>query len=97
MSLKKSHKSYPQAFKDEAVLMVLEQDYSVADAAKSFGVSTCLLYNWKEKHEALQQGLTLEELNRLRRENKELRMKKEILKIPKGHTEASAFFVREMK
>lgn len=25
MSLKKSHKSYPQAFKDEAVLMVLEQ------------------------------------------------------------------------
>jgi len=24
MSLKKSHKSYPQAFKDEAVLMVLE-------------------------------------------------------------------------
>ncbi len=34
MSLKKSHKSYPQAFKDEAVLMVLEQGYSVADAAK---------------------------------------------------------------
>ncbi|NRD34687.1 transposase [Shewanella sp. DC2-4] len=38
MSLKKSHKSYPQAFKDEAILMVLDQDYSVADAAKSFGV-----------------------------------------------------------
>jgi transposase len=28
MSLKKSHKSYPQTFKDEAVLMVLEQGYS---------------------------------------------------------------------
>ncbi|MDT3297697.1 transposase, partial [Shewanella sp. SP2S2-6] len=38
MSLKKSHKSYHQAFKDEAVLMVLEQGYSVADAAKSLGV-----------------------------------------------------------
>jgi transposase len=25
MSLKQSHKSYPQAFKDEAVLMVLDQ------------------------------------------------------------------------
>ena len=61
MSLKKSHKSYPQAFKDEAVLMVLEQGYSVADAAKSLGVSTSLLYNWKEKHEALQQGITLED------------------------------------
>ncbi|WP_415776445.1 IS3 family transposase [Shewanella oncorhynchi] len=85
MSLKKSHKSYPQAFKDEAVLMVLEQGYSVADAAKSLGVSTSLLYNWKEKHEALQQGITLEEserdeLKRLRRENKELRMEKEIPK-----------------
>ena len=96
MSLKKSHKSYPQTFKDEAVLMVLEQGYSVADAAKSLGVSTSLLYNWKEKHEALKQGITLEEserdeLKRLRRENKELRMEKEILK------KASAFFAREMK
>jgi transposase-like protein len=73
MSLKKSHKSYPQVFKDEAVLMVLEQGYSVADAAKSLGVSTSLLYNWKEKYQALQQGITLEEserdeLKRLRRE-----------------------------
>ncbi|MGF1720349.1 transposase [Vibrio kyushuensis] len=38
MSLKKTHNSYPQAFEDEAVLMVLEQGYSVADAAKSLGV-----------------------------------------------------------
>ncbi|WP_102531010.1 IS3 family transposase [Shewanella sp. 10N.286.52.B9] len=85
MSLKKSHKSYPQAFKDEAVLMVLEQGYSVAEAAKSLGVSTSLLYNWKEKHQAQQQGIALEEserdeLKRLRRENKELRMEKEIPK-----------------
>ncbi|GAA0462570.1 hypothetical protein TUM4636_22060 [Shewanella glacialipiscicola] len=49
MSLKKSHKSYPQAFKDEAVLMVLEQGYSVADAAKSLGVSTSLLYRLEGK------------------------------------------------
>lgn len=59
ISLNKSHKSYPQAFKDEAVLMVLEQGYSVADATKSLGVSTSLLYNWKEKDEALQQGLRI--------------------------------------
>lgn len=65
MSLNKSHKSYPQAFKDEAVLMVLEQGYSVADAKKPLGVSTSLLYNWKEKHEALQQGLTLNSLNEM--------------------------------
>lgn len=96
MSLKKSNKSYPQAFKDEAVLMVLEQGYSVADAAKSLGIGTSLLYKWKEKYESNQQGLILEEserdeLKRLRKENKELRMEKEILK------KASAFFAKEMK
>lgn len=87
---------FRQQRQDEAVLMVLEQGYSVADAAKSLGVSTSLLYNWKEKHEALKQGVTLEEserdeLKRLRKENKELRMEKEILK------KASAFFAKEMK
>lgn len=56
----------------------------------------------RKKHEALKQGFTLEEskrdeLKRLRKENKELRMEKEILKIPKGHAEVSAFFAREMK
>ncbi|MCL1107918.1 IS3 family transposase [Shewanella algicola] len=85
MSLKQSHKSYPQAFKDEAVLMVLDQGYSVADAAKSLGVGTSLLYKWKEKYEAQRQGIALEEserdeLKRLRKENKELRMEKEIPK-----------------
>lgn len=96
MSLKQSHKSYPQAFKDEAVLMVLDQGYSVADAAKSLGVGTSLLYKWKEKYKAQRQGIALEEserdeLKRLRKENKELRMEKEILK------KASAFFAKEMK
>ena len=96
MSLKQLHKSYPQAFKDEAVLMVLEQGYSVADAAKSLGIGTSLLYKWKEKYEAQRQGIALEEserdeLKRLRKENKGLRMEKEILK------KASAFFAKEMK
>lgn len=46
MSLKKSDKSYPQDFKDEAVLMVTEQGYSVTEAAESLGVGTSLLYKW---------------------------------------------------
>ncbi len=96
MSLKKSHKSYPQEFKDEAVLMVTEQGYSVSEAAKSLGIGTSLLYKWKDKYDAQQQGISLEEsereeLKRLRKENKTLRMEKEILK------KASAFFAKEMK
>lgn len=57
--------------------MITEQSYSVAVAAKSL---SSLLYKWKNKVVAKQQGVTLDELKRLRKENTELRMKKEILK-----------------
>ena len=75
---------------------MLDQGYSVPDAAKSLGIAANMLYRWKELHEQQITGKALvederEELKRLRKENKELRMEKEILK------KASAFFAREMK
>ena len=96
MSQKRTHKQYTKEFKEEAVALVLEQGYSVAQAAKSLGVGTSLLYKWKEKIEAQREGVALvederDELKRLRKEVKELRMEKEILK------KASAFFAKEMK
>lgn len=96
MSQKRIHKQYTKEFKEEAVALVLEQGYSVAQAAKSLGIVTSLLYKWKEKIEAQKEGVALvederEELKRLRREVKALRMEKEILK------KASAFFAKEMK
>ena len=73
-----------------------EQGYSVSEAAASLGITTKLIYNWKAKLEEQQAGTSLSEgeraeLKRLRRENKDLKMEKEILK------KASAFFAREMK
>jgi transposase len=55
-----------------------------------------MLYRWKDQQEQLSAGTALAEderaeLQRLRKENKELRMEKEILK------KASAFFAKEMK
>lgn len=96
MSQKRTYKQYTKEFKQEAVALVTEQGYSVAQAAKSLGIATNMLYKWKEKVEAEQHGTVLaederEELKRLRKENKELRMEKEILK------KASAFFAKEMK
>jgi len=96
MSQKRTHKQYTKEFKEEAVALVLEQGYSVAQAAKSLGIGPSLLYKWKEKIEAQREGVSLvederDELKRLRKEVKELRMEKEILK------KASAFFAKEMK
>lgn len=96
MSTKRAYKQYTKEFKEEAVALVLEQGYSIAQAADSLGIKTSLLYKWKEKIEAEKEGQDMtdnerEELKHLRKEVKELRMEKEILK------KASAFFAKEMK
>lgn len=66
------------------------------EAAKSLGIAANMLYRWKELQEKKAEGEALSddervELKRLRKEVKELRMEKEILK------KASAFFAKEMK
>lgn len=96
MSEKKTQKRYPKEFKEEAVALVTEQGYSVPEAAKSLGIGVSLLYTWKANFEKENEGLPLkederDELKRLRREVKNLRMEKEILK------KASAFFAKEMR
>ena len=96
MGQKRSYKQYSKEFKEEAVGLVLEQGYSVPEAAKSLGIAANMLYRWKQIIEDQKEGLVITEderveLKRLRKENKELRMEKDILK------KASAFFAREMK
>ena len=96
MSQKRAYKQYPAEFKEEAVNLVLEQQYTVVEAAKSLGINPALLYKWKDKIEAERKGSSLsgderEELMQLRKENRTLRMEKDILK------KASAFFAKEMK
>ena len=96
MSHKRQDKQYPKAFKEEAVTVVNEQGYSIPEAAKSLGINPNLLYRWKDKVDELAAGTALAEderaeLKRLRKEIKELRMEKAILK------KASAFFAQEMQ
>ncbi|GAD75344.1 putative transposase [Vibrio azureus NBRC 104587] len=84
---KRKNRSYTNDFKREAVALVTEQGYSVTKAAASLGITDKLLYNWKAKFEAEQSGEALTaderaELIKLRKENKELRMEKDILKKP---------------
>ena len=96
MGQKRTHNYYSKEYKEEAVALVREQGYSVPEAAKSLGLASNILYRWKSKIESQLEGEALsvderEELKRLRKENKNLRMEKEILK------KASAFFAKEMK
>lgn len=96
MTAKRQHRSYTKEFKEEAVKLVLDQHYSVSEAAESLGVTDKILYNWKKKYEEEQSGDVLSkdersELIKLRKENKRLQMEREILK------KASAFFAKEMK
>ena len=96
MDQKRQYKTYTKAFKEEAVAFVNDQGYTVPEAAQSLGIRANLLYGWKQQFEDKKSGVVLpdderSELIRLRKENKQLRMEKEILK------KASAFLAREMK
>ncbi|SEL88760.1 transposase, partial [Colwellia chukchiensis] len=94
MTQRRKPRNYTDEFREEAVKLVTEQGYTVTEAAKSLGITTKLLYNWKDKLAKQASGEALSkderaELVKLRKENKRLLMEREILK------KASAFFAKE--
>ena len=88
--------NFPEDFRRDAVALVVEQGYSQAEAARSLGIGANLIGRWKRQlvDEASGKGLSKderEELKHLRRENRELKMEKDILE------KASAYFAKQMK
>ena len=87
---------YPPEFRAEAVRLVRDGGRTISAAAKDLGVSAESLRNWV-KQDALDSGLRKDgltsderkELVRLRRENRDLREDREILR------KAAAFFAME--
>ena len=91
-------RTYTREFKIEAVKLITEQGYSVAEAARSLGLHENLVRSWKQAfHDQGNQAFSgqgslspfEEEVRRLRAENKRLLAERDILK------KAAAFFARE--
>ena len=95
-----TRKKYSKEFKLDAVSLVLEQNYSRTEAARSLDINANMLGRWVKEHQA-DDGQAFrgngkltpeqEELRGLRSQVKRLQMEKEILK------KATVFFAAETK
>jgi transposase len=85
---------YPEEFRREAVALYRSSDRSRAEVAKSLGISDGSLAAWAKMADRDEVPGALDaseraELERLRKENKDLRMDREILR------KAAAYFAQE--
>jgi transposase len=91
----KTRPPFPPEFRGEAVKLMRDSDMPLSQLSKDLGVSEQTLRTWRRQAQVDRgelDGLTneqLEELRRLRRENRTLQMEREVLK------KAAAFFARE--
>jgi transposase len=95
---RQTRRSFTEDFKAGAVRLVLDEGKTVAAAARDLGLTESSLRNWVEHARADRTkgktGLTTEEraeLAGLRKENRELRMERDILK------KAAAFFAKHQQ
>lgn len=96
-----SRKKYTKEFKLDAISLVVDQGYSVSEAARSLEINANMLRRWMKEYQADDDGQAFrgngkltpeqEEIRRLKLENKQLRLEKQILK------EATVFFAKETK
>ena len=86
---KQVRKNHTPEFRREAVRLVTDEGYKIAEAARSLDINANMLGRWvREAREGSETAFPgkgnlspeQEEIRRLREENKRLRMEKEILK-----------------
>ena len=91
-------RSYTPEFKHEAVRLIADEGQRIAEVARNLGINATMLGRWKR--EAVEEDAfpgkgrmkpMEEELRRLQKENRQLKIDREILK------KAAAFFARESK
>ena len=89
---------YSREFKREAVDLVIDGGYTVAEASRNLGIPRGMLGRWRNEQLQKQQNAfpgtghqssETDELRHLREENRRLKIEREILK------KAAAFFAKE--
>ena len=96
-----ARKQYTKEFKLDAISLVLDQGFTIAEAARSQGIRANMLGRWIKENQADNNGQAFrgngkltpeqEEIRRLKIENKQLKLERQILK------EAAVFFAKETK
>jgi transposase len=94
-------KQYSKEFKLDAISLVLDQGYAIAETARSLEIRANMLGRWIKEHQADDNGQSFrgngkftpeqEEIRRLKAEIKQLKLERQILK------EATVFFAKETK
>ena len=99
MSIKK-RKSYSQEFKVEAVRLITDKGYSIAEASRNLGIEYSVLRRWKNQLSGVPGSAFPgkgklrtpdEELRKLQRELERVREERDILK------KALAYFAKDQK
>ncbi len=84
--MSETRRKFDRKYRDGAVRIVLENGKSIAAVARELGMNPGTLGNWCAADRAGREGTTglstgdVEELKRLRAENAELRMERDVLK-----------------
>ena len=94
MAKRKTRRRFSDEFKAETVKLVKQSNRSMADLAMELGINAKSIGEWVKRAEESVHAIEEDEraeLRRLRKENSELRMEREILK------KATAFFAKESR
>ena len=96
-----TRKQYTKEFKSDAISLVQNQGFTIAEAARSLEINANMLRRWIKEFQTGDDGQAFrgngkltpeqEEIRRLKSEVKQLRLEKQILK------EAAVFFAKETK
>jgi transposase len=96
-----TRKQYTKEFKLDAISLVVDQGLTIAEAARSLEIRANMLGRWIKENQTDNNGQAFrgngkltpdqEEIRRLKIENKQLKLERQILK------EAAVFFAKETK